>query len=363
MTHLYTKCAAINCGLMNVCSHKIVIFFAVFILTTLLILFGSNSSNDGVYIPFHVAINHAIKTTDLKKWSGRDGYMPIYGNKVSCSTPLRWKMKYRVGVFIQLHYHQQWGWFTTAADAPIILCICMLSLLQSITLHCHNCALVTSSSHVLGSQAGDEVDRTECVIRMNDAPTSGYESDVGNRTTLRVVAHASVFRVVRRPNEYLRCTDSNSTIIFWGPPNKIGKDAKGTLFRLIQRVSMTYGNLSFFSITPTKMRKFDNLFNRETGRDRSHSWLSTGWFTMVIAIEVCDNIKVYGMVPPNYCGRKPVSKKMPYHYYKPRGPDECLMYLQNESGRRGNHHRFITEKQVFARWAKQYNITFANPKW
>lgn len=54
---------------------------------------------------------------------------------------------------------------------------------------------------------------------------------------------------------------------------------------------------------------------------------------------------------------------MPYHYYKPRGPDECVTYLQNESSRRGNHHRFITEKQVFARWAKQYNITFTHPKW
>lgn len=54
---------------------------------------------------------------------------------------------------------------------------------------------------------------------------------------------------------------------------------------------------------------------------------------------------------------------MPYHYYKPRGPDECVTYLQNEGSRRGNHHRFITEKQVFARWAKQYNITFAHPKW
>jgi len=210
------------------------------------------------------------------------------------------------------------------------------------TLRCHECALVTSSSHVLSSRAGNEIDQTECVIRMNDAPTLGYESDVGNRTTLRVIAHASVFRVVRRPNEFLRQTDSNSTIIFWGPPNKIGKDAKGTLYRLIQRVSMTYSNLSFFSIAQNKMRKFDNLFHRETGRDRwalrswchllitsssesvltftftnnafllffpplllrqkSHSWLSTGWFTMVIAIEMCDNIKVYGMVPPNYCG-------------------------------------------------------------
>lgn len=54
---------------------------------------------------------------------------------------------------------------------------------------------------------------------------------------------------------------------------------------------------------------------------------------------------------------------MPYHYYKPRGPDECVTYIQNESSRRGNHHRFITEKQVFARWAKQYNIIFTHPKW
>lgn len=57
------------------------------------------------------------------------------------------------------------------------------------------------------------------------------------------------------------------------------------------------------------------------------------------------------------------AKKVPYHYYKPRGPDECVTYTQHESSRRGNHHRFITEKQVFARWAKQYNITFVHPMW
>ncbi|XP_071321317.1 alpha-N-acetylgalactosaminide alpha-2,6-sialyltransferase 6 isoform X2 [Trachinotus anak] len=297
-------------------SHRMVIFLAIFILMTLLFLYGSNNTNDAIYAPFHVATNHPLKITNLKKWGGKDGYVPFYGNK-------------------------------------------------SMTLHCHNCALVTSSSHVLGTQAGEEIDHTECVIRMNDAPTLSYETDVGSRTSLRVVAHSSVFRVVRRPNEFLHRTDNNPVIIFWGPPNKIGRDAKGTLYRLIQRVSMTYSNFSFFSVSPSKMRRFDSLFQKETGRDRqkSHSWLSTGWFTMVIAIEICDNIKVYGMVPPNHCGRKPGSKKMPYHYYKPRGVDECVTYIQNEGSQRGNHHRFITEKQVFARWAKQYNITFTNPKW
>ncbi|XP_028318585.1 alpha-N-acetylgalactosaminide alpha-2,6-sialyltransferase 6 [Gouania willdenowi] len=296
-------------------SQRVTIFSVIFILMTLLILLGSNNINDTIYAPFHMAANHAIKATDLKKWSTKDGYVPVYGNK-------------------------------------------------TMNLRCHDCALVTSSSHVLGSRAGEEIDHTECVIRMNDAPTLGFESDVGNRTTLRVVAHSSVFRVLRKPNDLLHRTDANAAFIFWGPPNKIGKEAKGTLFRIIERVSMTYSNLSCFGITANKMRRFDSLFHRETGRDRqqSHSWLSTGWFTMVIAIEICDNIKVYGMVPPNHC-IKPRTKKIPYHYYKPRGPDECVTYIQNESSRRGNHHRFITEKQVFARWAKLYNISFTHPEW
>ncbi|KAL7844899.1 hypothetical protein SRHO_G00234380 [Serrasalmus rhombeus] len=296
-------------------SQRMAIFGAVFIITTLLILYSSNTGNDlyGSFKggPFH----EAYKTTNLKKWAGKEGYTPVFGNK-------------------------------------------------SMNLRCHQCALVMSSSHVLGTHAGEEIDRFECVIRMNDAPTSGFETDVGNRTSLRVVAHSSVFRVIRKPQEFLNRSE-NLSVIFWGPPTKIGRDAKGTLYRLIQRVSMTYSNVSTFTISPGKMHKFDALFQKETGRDRqkSKSWLSTGWFTMVIAIEICDNITVYGMVPPNYCGRHPQPKRMPYHYYKPRGPDECMTYLQNEKGRRGNHHRFITEKQVFSRWAKLYNITFTHPAW
>lgn len=157
------------------------------------------------------------------------------------------------------------------------------------TLHCHHCALVTSSSHVLGSGAGPEIDRTQCVIRMNDAPTTGFERDVGNRTTLRVVAHSSVFRVVRQPTEFLNHTDhkANSAVIFWGPPTKIGREAKGTLYRLIQRVSMTYSNLSSFTITPSKMHKFDTLFQKETGRDRWVKGMKVGMRT-----ERWDNAKL-----------------------------------------------------------------------
>ncbi|XP_054614217.1 alpha-N-acetylgalactosaminide alpha-2,6-sialyltransferase 6 isoform X1 [Dunckerocampus dactyliophorus] len=296
--------------------HQVAIVAAIFILMTLFILYNSNTSNETPYTPFHVAKNHTPKITDLKKWATKDSYVPVYGNK-------------------------------------------------SMTLRCHHCALVTSSSHILGSKAGEEIDATECVIRMNDAPTTGYEADAGKRTTLRVVAHSSVYRVVRQPNEFLSGADSKPIIIFWGPPDKMTKDSKAAVYRSIQTINAAYSQVSCFTVAPGKMNRFDSLFQRETGRDRqkSHSWLSTGWFTMVIAIERCDNIKVYGMVPPSHCHNRAGLKRLPYHYYKPRGSDECVTYMQNENNQRGSHHRFITEKQVFARWAHQYNITFAYPTW
>ncbi|XP_077078846.1 alpha-N-acetylgalactosaminide alpha-2,6-sialyltransferase 5b [Siphateles boraxobius] len=94
---------------------------------------------------------------------------------------------------------------------------------------------------------------------------------------------------------------------------------------------------------------------------RSNSWLSTGWFTMAIAMEVCDRIDVYGMIPPEFC--KSPKPSVPYHYYEPAGPDECTMYVSHEQDQHGSHHRFITEKRVFAKWARMFNIHFYQPEW
>ncbi|KAF7253977.1 Alpha-N-acetylgalactosaminide alpha-2,6-sialyltransferase 5 [Varanus komodoensis] len=94
----------------------------------------------------------------------------------------------------------------------------------------------------------------------------------------------------------------------------------------------------------------------------SNTWLSTGWFTMSIALELCDRIDVYGMVPSDFC-RDTNHPFVPYHYYEPLGPDECTMYVSHERGRKGSHHRFITEKRVFENWARTFNIHFFQPDW
>ncbi|XP_072634147.1 alpha-N-acetylgalactosaminide alpha-2,6-sialyltransferase 6 isoform X8 [Canis lupus baileyi] len=234
---------------------------------------------------------------------------------------------------------------------------------ETLPSRCHQCVIVTSSSHLLGTKLGPEIERAECTIRMNDAPTTGYSADVGNKTTFRVVAHSSVFRVLRRPQEFVNRTPE-TVFIFWGPPNKMQKP-QGSLVRVIQRAGLVFPNMEAYAVSPGRMRQFDDLFRGETGKDRekSHSWLSTGWFTMVIAVELCDHVHVYGMVPPDYCSQRPRLQRMPYHYYEPKGPDECVTYIQNEHSRKGNHHRFITEKRVFSSWAQLYGITFSHPSW
>lgn len=61
--------------------------------------------------------------------------------------------------------------------------------------------------------------------------------------------------------------------------------------------------------------------------------------------------------------RSPSHPSLPYHYYEPSGPDECSMYLSHERSRRGSHHRFLTEKAVFADWARTLDIHFHRPDW
>ena len=46
-----------------------------------------------------------------------------------------------------------------------------------------DCAIVASSKALKGKHLGMKIDSNEVVMRMNGAPTKGYEKDVGSKTT------------------------------------------------------------------------------------------------------------------------------------------------------------------------------------
>ncbi|XP_015238227.1 PREDICTED: alpha-N-acetyl-neuraminyl-2,3-beta-galactosyl-1,3-N-acetyl-galactosaminide alpha-2,6-sialyltransferase isoform X1 [Cyprinodon variegatus] len=233
---------------------------------------------------------------------------------------------------------------------------------QFLDIHCNRCALVSSSGQMLGARAGNEIDQTECVIRMNNAPTRGFEKDVGSRTNIRVVSHTTVPLLVKKEWYYFK-QSADTTYVFWGPERNMRQDGEGIIFNNLLKLAIKYPKVKMYVMTREKILYCDNMFQNETGKNRmkTGAYLSTGFFTMILAMEMCDSIDVYGMIEDNYCSQANRSV-VPYHYYDQKRISECRMYTYHEHKPLGGH-RFITEKAIYAKWARRNKIQFKYPAW
>ena len=66
---------------------------------------------------------------------------------------------------------------------------------------CTRCAVVGSAGQLLTQQLGHVIDDYDVVIRMNDAPTVGFEEVVGRKTTYRIVSPLSYKRVISQAED------------------------------------------------------------------------------------------------------------------------------------------------------------------
>lgn len=114
-------------------------------------------------------------------------------------------------------------------------------------LDCSSCAVVTNSADLRNSNAGSVIDSNECVIRLNTAPTSGYEEDVGAKTTVRVVSQHHLgdllHYVWHEPNEMR----SLRYVITFGRENALCQNC--TFFKMFKKVSEEYLGDKFIRLT------------------------------------------------------------------------------------------------------------------
>lgn len=138
---------------------------------------------------------------------------------------------------------------------------------QFLDMNCNQCALISSSGQMLGTGVGEEIDKIECVIRMNNAPTGGYEKDVGSRTSVRVVSHTSVPLLVKNQRHYFQ-QSADTTYVFWGPERNMRQDGKGQIFNTLLRIARKYPNVRMYALTREKIQYCDGVFQNETGKNR-----------------------------------------------------------------------------------------------
>ncbi|XP_071442417.1 beta-galactoside alpha-2,6-sialyltransferase 1 [Hetaerina americana] len=83
--------------------------------------------------------------------------------------------------------------------------------------HFNTCAIVTNAGSLFGSDLGGLIDSHDAVLRFNHAPTIGYESDVGSKTTLRIVNSQVVSKA--RFNFLHSPLYKNISLLAWDPSN------------------------------------------------------------------------------------------------------------------------------------------------
>ncbi|CAH1183746.1 unnamed protein product [Phaedon cochleariae] len=184
----------------------------------------------------------------------------------------------------------------------------------------NSCAIIASAGSLKNSNLGSFIDSHDLVMRFNNAPTKGFEVDVGRKTTIRLLNS----QVVTKPQfNFLTSTMyKNVTLVMWDPSNYtsfISDWLDHPEFNLFM-------NYMAFRKNDQKSRAF--LMNPQTIwnvwdflQDNSPSRLrrnppSSGFLGLKLLLPFCNFVDVVEYVPSVRVTRR-------CHYYDPEDNPSC----------------------------------------
>lgn len=191
---------------------------------------------------------------------------------------------------------------------------------------CIRCAVVGNGGILNGSRMGKEIDSHDYVFRVNGAITTGFEMDVGNRTSfyffgtntmmnsLAAYGHRgfkSIPRTVETRFILLPDHDRDYLLVRAALTNSIvdrGRDKGKDPARYFGKNLTTE---HFKILHPDFMRYLRNRFLWSpilNTKSRSIYRPSTGASILLAAIHTCDQVSAYGFMTPNY-------KQFSDHYF------------------------------------------------
>ncbi|MBN3314635.1 SIA4A sialyltransferase, partial [Atractosteus spatula] len=150
---------------------------------------------------------------------------------------------------------------------------------------CRTCAVVGNSGNLKGSNYGAQIDSHAFIIRMNHAPTFGYEKDVGSRTTHHLIYPESAKNL---PNSTMLVLIPFKTLdLQWIISALTTGTITHTYMPVLSRINVKNDKVLIYSPTFFKY-VFENWLENH-GR-----YPSTGFLSIMFAVHLCDEVNVFG---------------------------------------------------------------------
>nr|CAG32838.1 alpha 2,3-sialyltransferase ST3Gal I [Tetraodon nigroviridis] len=156
---------------------------------------------------------------------------------------------------------------------------------------CRTCAVVGNSGNLKGSQYGRLIDSSDFIIRMNQAPTLGFEEDVGTKTTHHVMYPESA-----------KDLDNGTSLVLipfktldlqWIISALTTGTIKHKYVPVMSRIKANKDKVVIYS--PTFFKYVYESWLEGHGR-----YPSTGFLSLLLAVHICDKVSVFGFGADQY---------------------------------------------------------------